>query len=356
MDCMNILVSKINYLGDAVSFLPTLKGLSECAPKVNLTVLCTPIGKEVFAGALPDLDFLPVHCEEARSISSIRLLLPSLYKLREKRFLLSCHSYDEPTFSYLLSKALRIPRRIGHASRIALGQSLLTERIPFNSGQNVVDTNFDLVRHITGDWNLKPKRVPVSCPDDQRRYVAERLSHVLPGNTLRFIAVHPGARLPYRDWGIDNYLELAEHLEHRHDLPVVLVTEHHGNAPVPTSRRVMSGLSPKGLACLLSMATLFVGNNSGPMHIAAAMGTPCVVIQGPTSANWEIFWDDVPHRIVKASHPACAPCERLSFIPGECCNREYPHACMNGVSVETVAGHVLEVLGCLNHLDRRVSH
>jgi ADP-heptose:LPS heptosyltransferase len=297
-----------------------------------------------------------VNYGETRSISSIRLLLPSLYKLREKHFLLSCHSYDEPTFSYLMSKALRISRRIGHASRIALGQSLLTESIPFNSGQNVVDTNFDLVRHITGDWNLKPKRVPVSYPDHLRRFLVERLSHILPGNTLRFIAVHPGARLHYRDWGIRNYLELGEYLERCHDIPVVFVTEHHGTKPGLASRRVMSGLTLKGLACLLSMATLFVGNNSGPMHIAAAMGTPCVVIQGPTTANWEVFWDDVPHRIVKACHLACAPCERLEFIPGKCSNRDYPHACMNEVSVETVAGHVLELLDCLNHSDRRVSN
>jgi ADP-heptose:LPS heptosyltransferase len=103
----------------------------------------------------------------------------------------------------------------------------------------------------------------------------------------------------------------------------------------------------KELACLLSMATLFVGNNSGPMHIAASMGTPCVVVQGPTSLRWEIFWDDVPHEIIRASHLPCVPCGEI-----RCLNQEHPLACMKELPVKMVADHVIGLLGRLNSINR----
>jgi len=347
---VNILASKINHLGDAVSFLPTLRGLSKYVPEVNLTVLCTPMGKEIFDGAVAGLNFIPLNYEETRGLLSLGLLLPSVQRLRGMNFSLSCHSYDEPSFSYLLATVLRIRRRVGFEISTSKGQLLISESIPYDKGRNVVDVNFDLVRHITGNWNLKPQRVPISYSDEQHKSIEKHLAKLGLNSGSSFIVIHHGAKQPYREWGIESYLQVVEHLERCIGFPVVFVTDQKRIVSLLSSYRVVTGLSLKELACLLSMATLFIGNNSGPMHIAAAMGTPCIVVQGPTSPAWEIFWDDVPHETVKASHLACVPCERLLFNPGKCFNRERPHGCMKELSVGMVTDHVIRLLGDLNRL------
>jgi ADP-heptose:LPS heptosyltransferase len=337
---VNIVVTKISPVGDAVSFLPTLSGLSEHVPEANLTVVCTPAGREVFDGAVPGLDFLVIDYHEVRGVSSVRFLAPTLLVFKAKKFAISCHSYDEPSFSYLLTRAMGIRRRIGFGSSIARGQLLISERIPFDNRRNVVDLNLDLVRQATGNWNLHPQRVTISYSKLDRMCVEENLAKIGIIQGLPFVVIHPGAGQRHREWGMQNYLSVAKTLEDSLGLTVLFVSEF----DKLSSCRSLSGLSIKQLACLLEMAVVFIGNNSGPMHIAAAMGTPCVVVQGATAMNQEIFWNHIPHHTIKAAHLPCVPCERLWSIPDRCLNQEYPQACMKELSPQRVTEQVLEFL------------
>jgi ADP-heptose:LPS heptosyltransferase len=341
---VNILVTKISPIGDAVSLLPTLRGLWEHVPEANLTVLCTSAGKEVFNGAVPGLNFMVMDYDQVRGATSIWILLLTFLILKRKAFSISCHSYDEPSFSYLLTRALGIPRRIGFSSCIAKAQILTSENIDFDRTRNVVDLNFDLVRQITGKWKLCPQRLPLYYSTVDQRSIDEELARVGIKKGTQFVVIHPGAGQRHKEWGMENYLHVGKFLEDSLGLTVLFVTED-GKLG---SLRSVSGLSIKELACLLEMAVLFIGNNSGPMHMAAAMGTPCMVIQGASPTNWDIFWNDVPHYSIKASHLACVPCERLWFIPGRCLNIEHPQACMKELSAQSVTDRVIELLIRIN--------
>jgi ADP-heptose:LPS heptosyltransferase len=338
-----ILVTKINFLGDAVVFLPALRALREELPGRPLVVVCTEVGRQVFEGSIPDLKPIVVDYRRVRSVRGLAAeLLRTSWCLGRRSVGLSLHSYDEPTFSYLLALFAGASRRIGFDSCIARGQRLLTETIPFRRDLNVVELNFELVRYLTANPHLMPRRVPIAYSRHDLALVRSHLSTLGIGNLRSFAVVHPGAKLEYKQWGTLNFKSLAAAVEAELGIPVVFVLEAAG--PDPAWPRTLTGLSVKQLAALLHQASIFIGNNSGPMNIAAAMGTPCVVIQGPSPPNWEIFWKDVPHVILKATHLPCLPCERLGRVPGRCLNRDYPHGCMREVTVEMVLDAVKSLM------------
>jgi heptosyltransferase-3 len=332
---MRILVTKANVLGDTVSFLPTLVGIARSVPSAEVTLLCSPVGERVVRDCLPHLTFAVV---DKKSVHSRRDAAPTLWRtaraLSKQVFDVSLHSYDEPSFSYLLAAALRIPRRIGFDSSIARFPPLLTEKIPLDRSRNVVDINFDLVRRFTGHEDRTPRRVPLRYGPAEQARVAASLARcqVQPG--AAFVAMHCGARLAYKRWDFERFHELASRVEKTLQLPVVLIDDHSGRSS--TWKRLAHTPTVADLACLLDQAWMFVGNNSGPMQIAGAMGTPAVILQGPSSPNWEIFWSEVPHTIVKADRMECMPCESLDSVPGRCFNDTMPHGCLRILSVSQV--------------------
>ncbi len=347
---MNILVSKINQVGDAVTFLPTLQGLTEAFPRARITVLCNPVGKQIFEDSVRGLSYRTVDNRKIRSPrGALFQLLDVARGLRRGRFTASLHSYDDPTFSYVLAALLRIRRRVGFRSRAARGQGLQTENLGFDLQRPVVDINFDLVRHISERADARPRRVPIGYRSEDGARVQQCLRDL--GVAQPFIAIHPGAKAKYREWGLANYMELAARLRVTAGMPTVFVTERPTRTlPYP----VATNLSVKQLAGLLDLAAAFVGNNSGPMHVASAMGTPSVIIEGPAAPNWEFPWHDVPHRTLRATHLACVPCDEFGKPNlNTCLNVDDPMSCMKGISVASVEDAVLALI---RNTDIRLHH
>lgn len=326
-----------------VAFLPTLQGIVQQRPDVEIVLVCTPVGREIAKSCVPDATFVTVDYRAARSWRAIvRILLPALRRCRAHRYVVSLHSYDEPSFAYMLAAAAGVRWRIGFNSGIAKLQFLLTELLPFDPRRNVADINFDLVRRIACSRALRPRRVPLRYASSDVDAVARRLRYVGIAPGERFIAIHGGAKLAYKEWGVARYLELGQRLEQKSKRPVVVVED--GTLRFAGAPRVVRTATLGELACLLERSALLICNNSGPMNIAAAMGTPCVVMQGPSPRSWDIFWDDVPHRVLRADHLGCVPCETLASVPGRCLNRDYPMGCMKEISVETVERNAEDLL------------
>jgi heptosyltransferase-2 len=340
---MNILVSKVNFLGDAVVFLPTLYGLVENIKDCNLYVITTPIGKEVIEGAIPVEDFFIYDYTDFRKMwkNPVKLYKFVSY-LKEKNFEMACFSYDEPSTSYLAVYLAGIKRRIGFDNNIAKLNFLLNERIKFEFHKNVVDINFDLVRYITGKYEIKPQRVPIKYYEKDKEKVDSILQKFGILENDKFVVIHPFAKFNYREWFLSRYFALAELIERKIYLPVIFITEKPQDIFNKNGKRSISGLTIKELAYLISRAALFIGNNSGPMHIAGVMGTPTLIIQGPSAPQWSIYWDGI-HYKVTAQLP-CVPCERIGYVPMVCYNEFYPLGCMKEISVEMVFAKVCEIL------------
>jgi ADP-heptose:LPS heptosyltransferase len=171
------------------------------------------------------------------------------------------------------------------------------------------DLNFDLARRVTGRPNLPLARVPLGY-DPQDAETVERHLHALGVDPLLpFVVLHPFASLPYKEWGLGKFLELARCVTEEFDLPVDITSEKKDPA-LDWPRRIW-GLSIPQLAALIEQAALFIGNNSGPMNVVGAMGTPTLIVEGPSPRGTGVPWTDAPApgdlRQNARLHPARAP-------------------------------------------------
>jgi ADP-heptose:LPS heptosyltransferase len=81
---------------------------------------------------------------------------------------------------------------------------------------------------------------------------------------------------------------------------------------------------------------LFLGNNSGPMHLANALGCPGVAVTGPTAMGWNPYWCRDDWTVLRHPNLYCAPCEKLSSELATCGNLANPMTCLNYWSEEKV--------------------
>jgi ADP-heptose:LPS heptosyltransferase len=173
--------------------------------------------------------------------------------------------------------------------------------------------------------------------------VAERLGRaaVVPG---AYIQIHPTAMLPTKQWGAENFARLADALSAEHGLPVIF-TAGPAEARVLEQVRVGAGrahcywtdLRLEELFALIAGCRLFVGNDSGPTHAAAALGKPVVVVWGSSDYIAWRPWD-TRYELVRSDLP-CIPC------PGYSCAAFGDSRCIRRIPMETVAEACGRVLG-----------
>lgn len=160
--------------------------------------------------------------------------------------------------------------------------------------------------------------------------------------------VHPGASAPSRRWPVERFAAAAAGLMPHFD--GIAVTGGPGErvlvetvcAAIGPAALPLAGALPLGeLGALIEAASLLLSNNSGPVHLAAALGTPVIdlyALTNPQHGPWQ-----VPHRILNADVP-CKYCYK-SVCP------EHHHACLRQVTPQQVVAAAIELLN-ENHHDR----
>ncbi len=201
----------------------------------------------------------------------------------------------------------------------------LQEPFPATPGMHVVDYHLSLFAdpETLALHEKIPRMSPSSAAFAQSR-------DLLPGN-IHPVALHPGSGSALKNWPIDRYMELADRLR-RQGLPIAWIR---GPADVPFE--VPSGdlsiVEPPLpiLAAFLAGCRLFIGNDSGVAHLAAAVGCATLAIFGPSDpAIWSPRgpWVEVVYNKIN-----CSPCHRLRKSE-ESCKR----SCLERFSVEDVLG------------------
>lgn len=158
-----------------------------------------------------------------------------------------------------------------------------------------------------------------------------------------FAVVHPAAAFDTKQWATENFARVAGELNGRGLRPVIIVSPQEiatleAFAAISTRPPVtLANLSLPEVTALSSRAHLFVGNDSGIAHIAAAAGAPCVVIFGSSNRNHWRPWTTRPNEIVFEELP-CQPC------PGYFCGEFEKPECILRVPVERVLAAIDRVL------------
>lgn len=332
---MRVVIFKVNHLGDNVVFLPGVQALRRRFPAWRITVVTAEPERPLYAGALPPERIWTAPGRVAFNHSWRRpwRLARWWARLRRERPDVCLLSYDQSNAAHLLAKWSGARLRIGARLPFLRVGGSLTRVVNQVPRQKIADWNWAMFRALAEaggatDWPATPPPPDlghlVSRSDDPTRYAGA-------------IVIHAGARSVIRRWGAARMREVAARLV-AEGRPVYWVGR-------PDS--AIESLPPGVIGCecatlvdlvqLIAGAALFLCNNSGPMHIANALGVPVVFVSGPSSFDWDPHW--YPERTTVLRHPSlpCIACEDSNLGTDHCANLAAPLACLDYWSVDAVA-------------------
>ena len=284
------LVIRLSSIGDIVHALPAVSALGETFPEAEIDWVVETRYAELLEGnhfvhRLVKLDTLGWR-RRLSSPQTRRDVTQSIRALRQSEYDVAV-DFQGIWKSALLARLSRSQRRVGFAEywlREPGAAIFYTERVAPRERQHVIEWNLALVEHRgahTGRWHFPlPRR-----PEDES-YVEENLAR---RGTPEFILINPGGGWPAKCWAPENYAELIRRLEAEIPWRVLLTGS---PAEEPAIQGILMQAAARRAAyfpstllqyvALARRARLFVGGDTGPLHLAAAVGTPIVAIYGPT--------------------------------------------------------------------------
>jgi len=342
---MNILIVKLSAIGDVVHTLPSLEAVRELYPHAHITWVIEETSADLVTGH-PTLDRILISRRKhwLRNVRRFRAWRQTFRDMRQFLSALRERHYDIVIDFHGLFKSAVIvllcrgKRKIGYRSMQELSGLVLTEKIPEDMGKHAVDRYLDFPRYLGWRGGDVRFRIPV---DNEVEASVRRLLHDNEVDIeAPFVAVSPRALWPTKLWDDGRFARLCERIVTDLSLPVLLTGADRDGSLARIADTVHCPVvnlggrtSLKELAYLFSRATAVVTTDSGPMHIAAAMGTPTVALFGPTDPSRTGPYGR-GHRVIRAG-VVCSPC----FLKR--CDHRY---CMDNITVDTVFDAVAGIL------------
>ena len=348
-----ILVVKLGHHGDVLLASPVFTVLANRAPQAQIDAL-------VYADTREMLTLHPgiaqVHAVDRKWKSGATLSRAasegSLWRsLRARRYDLLVHLSEQVRGAWLARTlgcrhAVAPERPAGRSPGRRFWNNSFTHRFPLVARRHAVELNLDALRRIGIQPGESERALVLVAGDDAHGRVAQLLaSEGIPARD--FIHLHPASRWRFKCWTVEGTAAVIDSL-HANGQRVVLTA-----APEPGELALVEAirgrcerapanlagkLSLKMLASLSGRAKLFIGVDSAPMHIAAAMGTPVVALFGPSGESEWGPWR-VLHRIVSSGIHPCRPCGR------DGCGGGKVSECLTSIAPQTVLDAVHSLLG-----------
>lgn len=347
-----ILCIRLDTIGDVIMTTPAINVLKRAQPDRQITLMTSSAGAEI-APLIPDLDDLIIYDSPWLKATAPRVDSSPEYamieRLRKAQFdaavIFTVYSQN-PLPSAFMCYMAGIPLRLAHCHENPY--QLLTDWIkdpePDQFIRHEVQRQLDLVAQAgcpsLPDAQSEPMRLQVPTIAQQR--VSQLLKERGIERDRPWVVIHPGATAPSRRYPPESFAIVARQLVQEAQLQVVftgtppekeLVNSIQLAMAVP-SYSLVNELSLSELTALLEMAPLLISNNTGPVHIAAAVGTSVVdlyALTNPQHTPW-----GVPNRVLFHDVP-CRNCYR-SICP------EGHHHCLQLVEPKTVVQAALELL------------
>lgn len=287
-DPRNILVIDFGQLGDVVMSLPALRAIREKFPYARITIAVGKPGKELlnlcgYADEILEVD--RVSLRDGPTLVSIGRIAKFVAQVRRQKFdfVIDLHSYYETNILGFLSGAShRLYSRRENRSLDFLG-NFKPQPARESTTAHLVDRYLDILKPL-GIENVP--RIPVlktSAADDSA--VEAMLKKQKAQSRELLVGIFPGAGNASRVWPLEKFAEVADHLIRNDRVRVIVFAGPEERALVPQMRAVFptgtiffDRLTIPQLASAQARLTLFISNDTGPAHIAAAVGTPLVVI------------------------------------------------------------------------------
>ena len=323
---MKILIRATNWVGDAIMALPALRAVRSRFPDAEITILARPYVAFIYKDQ-------PV-CDNMMFVDDKRDMAGEIRAEKFDVAVLLQNAFEAAWFAWRAG----IPERIGYARD---GRSLLlTKALPVpKPGEIPAHEQYyylELLRRAGWLDSLPSESfIKLDVPEGNRQKAAEflRFNGVKPDN-LR-VAIGAGASYgSAKCWSPDRFAELANRLQAQSGTDIILFGT---LAEAPVSSAIAAGMhrapidltgktAINDLPALLSQCHLFIGNDSGAMHVAAAVGLPVVAVFGPTDPYGTA--PVTPRCSIVQEKPYCSPCF-LRRCPTD-------HRCMTRVTPDAV--------------------
>ena len=332
---------RTDRIGDVILTLPVVAVLKERFPFSRVDMLVRPSTSELVAD-YPHVDEIVIDDERG-----IHRGLRGFFRLGR---LLGNQEYDtailvRPTFRLaLLLLWTGIPTRIGTGYRWY--QFLFNRKIYEHRRQALrheAEYNLNLLRPLGIEGT--DLRLDISVPSHVLEKAEERLRHCGVMKNDPLVILHPGSGGSARDWPLPKFAQLGDTLMKELEAKVILTGSRDEVELVAEVKNRMTlkplmeihDLDLKELAALIQRVDVFVSNSTGPMHIAAAVGTPVVALFPPLVPCSPRRWGPVgpQHAVLQPKVPPCTTCceDACQFFD-----------CMEGIEVDEVLAAVQDQL------------
>jgi len=346
----NILCVRLDALGDVLMTTPAIRALKERPAGRRATLLTSSAGASI-ARLVPEIDEVLVYDAPWVKATPPREGPPAdaamIECLRAKRFdaavVFTVYSQN-PLPAALACYLAAIPLRLAHCRENPY--QLLTDWVrepePERIVRHEVRRQLDLVAEVGAA--TRDERMSLTVPPGLEEGVRRRLSRLGIDPSGKFVVMHPGATAPSRRYPPELFAEAASQLVRAHRCPVVFTGGRDEIALVHAVRRSMTARSRSlagrltlgELAALLRAAPVLVSNNSGPVHMAAALGTPVVDIYALTNPQHTPWM--TPHRLLFHDVP-CRYCYKSVCPQGhQDCVRLVPPSAVAEAAIELLEG------------------
>lgn len=363
-----ILLIRPDHLGDMVLTTPVLDVLKNHIPQAHITMMVGPWSSEVVARH-PAIDRLLLCQFPGFQRAPQKLLTPYIMlfsfarQLRRSSYDIAINLRPDFWWGAALIYLARIPRRVGYA--IAPGTPFLNHAVPFHVPELATASNLRLASAALATLGqpplaepYTPAQYPLVFTPTREEYaeVQQRLHTEGITEDTPIVVIHPGTGGAVKLWRNEGWAHCASALPTLLTTPAqvrIILTGSANERPmleeiarcITTPPLMLTNLTVGQLAAMLERASLVLGVDNGPLHLAVTRGTPTVQIFGPTDPHVFGPWGNPEqHIVITSTHrcPTCPaiPCGRLDFRPAELPQ----HPCVRLVSEQEVEAAITTLM------------
>ncbi len=357
----SIIIFRLDQLGDLVLTTPLFRELKRTYPNSRCTVVVQPDYAAILTTNHNVDEILPLREKNAKWLPArARWLVSALWfywhVLRHRHFdwAISPRWDVDESLATMLCALTNAGTRLGHSERVTAAKRCINRGfdavfdviVAPGSVRHEVDRNLAIIEALGA--KVLSRRPEISLTVNDRKFASELLTH--HDRQRMLVAVGIGGRAASRRWPLQSYAELIARLNQQRNVQPVIVCSSEENADasalslmLPVPPYILSGVPLRAVCAVLERCDLFVGNDSGTAHLAAAMDCPTIVI------SRHPIHGDPGH----ANSPArFAPrCTRYRVVQppagaGDCrdsCRSRQPH-CIKLVTAEMVLKAAFDLL------------
>ncbi|MDR0676240.1 MAG: lipopolysaccharide heptosyltransferase II [Elusimicrobiota bacterium] len=339
-----ILVIQTAFLGDIVLTMPLINNIKSLFPNKKLVVLTTPTGKEILAGQI-NIDEIIVYDKNGKDKGFFKFLeFVNILKFLHFDLAIVPHRSIR---SALLTFIAKIPYRIGF--RNSQGNIFFNFMINYKKNIPEIERNLYFLEKFINNFDIQKIDTKITFPyHNELQKKNNDLLDIKNGNSQKIIGIHVGAKWNTKKWIPEKFIELIRQLDKK-NCKIVVFGESREDYIVNNylvmkndSRNILNLIGKTNLQDLIAIfrnLSLYVSNDSGPMHIAAAIGVPVIAIFGPTVPSFGFAPYNKKSKVIEAKNVSCRPCGKHG---NKFCPRLHFN-CMNKIEVEHVFDAIKEI-------------